>query len=301
MKLPAEIESVVASLMDAHGGIGNVAFLELPRLVADHVEKAIVFTPQARPALLVMIAPAAYPDCVREAFVRADAARLALGGGVAQAVQVALRNGFVDGRRFAVVPYLTPPGGGWLPLGWERRRWRRPVLAWLREVTRQTVVLPPEESYAEDFFAPLQALSVLTAVGEGVREAARASIHDLEVGRWQPRWVLAHNDLWLGNLLRPRPRPPGAPPFAVIDWGGSRVRGYPMYDLLRIASSLHLPAASLRRELREHSALIGCDPAHAKDHLLTALGGLSLTLGQWPVERFAAAAHRLLALMDEAG
>ena len=301
MNLPVEIESAVETLMEAHGGIGGVEFLKLPHLVPDHVEKAVVFTPQARPALLIMIAPPAYPDCVREAFGRAEAARLALDGTIGEAVQVTLCKGFAAGQSFAVVPYLTPPARGRLRQRWERLRLRGPVLAWLREVTRQTVSVPPERALADGFFDPLRALCGHVAVSERVRAAARASLGALEGGRWQPRWVLAHNDLWIGNLLRRPPLLPGAPAFAVIDWGGSRVRGYPIYDLLTLATSIHLPSASLRRELREHSVLLGCEPAQAKDHLLAALGALSLDLGEWPVERFAATAHQFVTLMDEAG
>ncbi|MCE9660679.1 MAG: aminoglycoside phosphotransferase family protein [Burkholderiales bacterium] len=301
MKLPEEIESAVESLMEPHGGIGGVEFLALPRLVPDHVEKAVVFTPEARPALLVMIAPAAYPDCVRDAFGRAEAARLALGGTIGEAVQVALCKGFAASQSFAVVPYLRPRGSGRLRQRWERLRLRGPVLAWLREATRRTVSVPPEGALADGFVEPLRALCAHAAVGEQVRSAARASLGALEAGRWQPRWVLAHNDLWIGNLLRRPSVRDGAPAFAVIDWGGSRVRGYPMYDLLTMATSIRLPTASLRRELRQHSALLGCEPAHAKDHLLAALGALALDLGEWPVERFAATARQFVSLMDEAG
>ena len=301
LKLPVEIESAVQPLMNAHGGIGSVELLALPRLVPDYVEKAIVFTPQAEPALLVMIAPPAYPDCVRDAFRRAGEARLALRGTIGEAVQVALCNGSADGQSFAVVPYLSPLARGRLRRRWDKLRLRRPVLTWLREVTRQTVSVPPADAHVESFFKPLLSLSTHEAVSERVREAARDSLRALESGRWQPRWVLAHNDLWLGNLLHRRPVQTEAPGFAVIDWGASRVRGYPVYDLLTMATSINLSTRSLRRELREHSAMLGCEPANASHHLLAALGALSLTLGQWPVERFAATAHRFVTLMDEAG
>ena len=287
--------------MGAHGGIGSVEFLHLPRLVPDYVEKAIVFTPQARPALLVMISSRAYPDSVEDAFQRAAAARDALGEGASgAAVQVALRQGRSDGQSFAVVPYLWPIGRGRFSSRWDRFRLRRPVLEWLREVTRRTVSSAPEATWAESFVNPLQALSRLEAAGERVRHAAVASERALERRSWEPRWVLAHNDLWLGNFLRRRADPAGIPAFAVIDWGASQVLGYPVYDFLALANSVSLSTASLRRELREYCAALGCEPAHARHHLLAALGALSLVLGEWPVERFAARAERFLTLMEAA-
>jgi hypothetical protein len=299
MKLPREIESAVQPLMTAHGGIGSVEFLPLPRRIADHVEKAVVFTPKARPALLVMLAPRAYPDCVRDALERAAAARRALGDDViGAAVQVALCHGFVDRQSFAVVPYLTPMGRDRLRRRWHKFRLRRPVFEWLREVTRRTIMVLPREAHLSSVSTPLLALLSMEGLGEHVRQAASDSLRELEGGRWQPQWVLAHNDLWVGNFLRRRPDPAGVPSFAVIDWGASQIRGFPVYDLLAIASSISISTASLRRELREYCAVLGCETAHARHHLLVALGTLSLSLGEWPVERFATRAQRFLAYLE---
>jgi hypothetical protein len=300
-KLPPEIETAVQPLMSAQGGIGSVEFLDLPRLVPDYVEKAIVFSPQARPALLVMIASRAYPDSVRDAFGRACAARGALGEGTTgAAVQVALCQGDTGGQSFAVVPYLSPISRDRLRRRWDRFCLRRPVFDWLGEVTRRTLVTPPETSWEDGFVKPLMALSRLEVVGERIRLAAGASLRALERRSWEPRWVLAHNDLWLGNLLRRRPDPAGMPGFAVIDWGASRLPGHPVYDFFSFANSIHLSAASLRRELRQYCVALGCEPGQSRHHLLVALGALSLTLGEWPVERFAATAQRYLTFVEGA-
>lgn len=301
MKLPAEIESALEPLMSEHGGIGSVELLAMPRLVADYVEKAIVFTTAARPALLVMIAPPAYPDAVRDAFARAAAARSALGDSRAAAsVQVALHQGMTDRQSFAVVPYLTPMGRGRLRRRWDRWRLRGPVFEWLEEVTRRTVAAVPETAYETGFLAPLAALSRMPQLDQRVREGAGASRRALEAGRWRPRWVLAHNDLWLGNLLfRPRP-PPGTPGFAVIDWGASRSRGQPAYDFFSFANSVNLKPSPLRRRLAAYCEALGCAPSEVRHHLLAALAAHATSLGEWPVERFAATAQRLFDLADSA-
>jgi hypothetical protein len=301
MKLPSEIASAVEPLMGAQGGIGSVEFLPLPRLVADSAEKAIVFTPEARPALVVMIAPPAYPDAVRDAYACAAAARLALGeGAIGSAVQVALCEGVTEGRSFAVVPYLTPMGRGRLRRRWDRLRLRGPVLAWLREVTRRTVVILPEAAVPDSVAKPLRGLAGMEVVGERVRAAARDSLRALDSGHWQPRWVLAHNDFWLGNFLFRRPEAAGMPGFAVIDWGASQVRGYPLYDFLSFANSVDLSSGALRRRLGEYCSALGCAPAEARFHLMAALAALSTRLGEWPVRRFAATAERLLFRLEAA-
>jgi hypothetical protein len=299
MKLPAEIESALEPLMSGYGGIGSVEFLAMPRLVADYVEKAIIFTPEARPALLVMIAPPAYPDAVRDAFARAAAARGALGDArAAAAVQVALSEGVTDRQSFAVVAYLTPIGRGRFRRRWDRWRLRGPVFDWLGELTRRTVVTVPEAEHASAFLAPLEALSRMEVVGERVRRAAEDSRRALNEGRWQPRWVLAHNDLWFGNFLFRRAEAKGGPGFVVIDWGASRLRGYPAYDFFSFANSVNLSVAPLRRRLLAYCEALGCPPAHARHHLLAALAAHSTALGEWPVERFAATAQKLLGVAE---
>jgi hypothetical protein len=213
-------------------------------------------------------------------------------------VQVALREGRAGGRSFAVVPYLRPIGRGRLRRRWDRWRLRAPVFAWLDEVTRRTVQPPPEAALGGAFRAPLLGLADMAAVGARVREAAKESLRALEAGRWQPRWVLAHNDLWLGNFLFRRPEPAGSPGFAVIDWGASQLQGHPAYDFFSFANSIHLSSRPLRRQLEGYCAALGCPPGHARHHLLAALAALATALGEWPVERFAATAERLLGLAE---
>ncbi|MEZ6192172.1 MAG: phosphotransferase [Phycisphaerales bacterium] len=67
---------------------------------------------------------------------------------------------------------------------------------------------------------------------EAVRRAAEIGIRGLEQGRWKPRFVLMHNDLWKDNILLD-----DEGRIAVIDWPGSTVKGYAMYDLVRLADS----------------------------------------------------------------
>ena len=79
-----------------------------------------------------------------------------------------------------------------------------------------------------------------------------------------------------------------------------RLRGYPAYDFLTFASSIRLAPASLRRELRVYCGALGCEPPQVRHHLVAALGALSLALGEWPAERFAATAHSFLELLEAA-
>jgi hypothetical protein len=80
----------------------------------------------------------------------------------------------------------------------------------------------------------------------------------------------------------------------VIDWPGGRLRGHPLFDLLRLARSLQLPRRQLRRELGRHCDLLGCEPEAASWHLASALARLHGVLEHFPVDRFSRLAEQCL-------
>ena len=76
-------------------------------------------------------------------------------------------------------------------------------------------------------------------------------------------------------------------PFIVIDWPGAKMRGYLMYDLLRLANSMRLSTRALRREVLRHCQIVDIEPVSARGHLLAGLGYLGLNLGCFPPEVYA--------------
>ena len=115
--------------------------------------------------------------------------------------------------------------------------------------------------------------------------------------------MLEHGDLWLGNVLRP-PAPPWTPPdrgpwppFVLIDWRGSTVRGHAFYDLLRAVESLGLPPAGVRQEVVRHASILGCHPEDGAGYLLAAIGTIGQSLGCFDVSRFRDLARRLVGLL----
>ena len=109
-------------------------------------------------------------------------------------------------------------------------------------------------------------------------------MRQLQNGEWQPQFVLAHNDLWLGNVLH---APAGGKyPFAIIDWLGASTRGYAIYDLVRLAQSTGLARNAIAVELESHRALLECRREQLQFYLLAALGSILLNLEAFPRERF---------------
>ncbi len=287
MNFPTEIDQAVRALMATRGGLGSIQRLDLPHRVADQAEKSLVFNEAGSPSLVVMTAPALFPHCVREAALRARSARARIDGLAGAAVLTALHLGDCDGRSFAVTRFLDPTRHGGIGGRWQRWRLRGAVLHWLRDVTLRTSTALAEGDSNTYFALPLEQLAAHPAVGLTVQAHARSALRDLGAGAWRPRWVLAHNDFWFGNLLHSPRDNPAAYPFAVIDWGGSSLQGHAMYDLVCMARSMSLPHAAFQAEIRAHSNMLECEPAYALHHLTAALAHLAGNLGQWPVERFA--------------
>lgn len=88
--------------------------------------------------------------------------------------------------------------------------------------------------------------------------------------------------------------------FVIIDWAGSEIYGYAMYDLVGLAQSMRLNARNLRREVVRHCRLLRCEPADATSYLVAALGHIAMNLERFPIDRYAHMAESCFATLDHA-
>jgi hypothetical protein len=113
-----------------------------------------------------------------------------------------------------------------------------------------------------------------------------------------------HNDLWKGNILLPSGddhRDKQTFPFFVIDWRGSRVDGFPLFDLVRVSMSLQLTAKELRRELMHSCQSLGCDFSDAPYYVAAALGEIASRNDQFPLQAFLGMAEHCFAELRKVG
>lgn len=285
-KVPPEIDRSVRELLAERGGFSRMRHLPLARKVADHCEKLIAHDSAGDPAAFIVISPRAHPGAVLDACARARAAHEQLQGAVAEAVLLPWRVGEADGLSFSVTEYALPLGGHDLLSRFRRRSAGRRAIDWLHHVASQTVVDVPDADIESRVAAPLRRLAADAELPASVRAGGREALAALDAGHWRPRQQLAHNDFWWNNLVRPATPARSGWPY-VIDWGGAAVRGFPMFDLLRMSHSLRLPARAFARQLRRGAEAIGGEPAQASHHVLAALAGLGDNLGQWPKAQYA--------------
>ena len=272
--------------MQAHGGVRSVRLLAMPHLVADHADKYLVFGPGRSASAVITVSPPGYPSAVQDAAAHAVAAKERLGEALGANVLVPWHVGESDGVSFAITPFCRSFREGTLAGRLWKLRIRRPVFGWLREVTRSTATVPAPPQLEQRFGAPLRRIAAHGLLAADMRDAARRALDELDAAAWRPRSVMAHNDFWFGNLLRPAHSAAERNVFVVIDWGGSDVAGHGIYDLVRMSMSLHLAAPAFGREIALHCQALDCEPSQAGHHLLCALGRLADNLGEWPLAEF---------------
>ncbi len=297
LQLPADILATLDQLLRDRGGLGRVSAVALRRLVEDHCDKFIVFSRAGQPIAFVVLSPPEFPQAAALAAAAAIKASEQLGSELGATVLTPLHVGEHVGSTYTVTAFCRPLSANRWVSRWQRWRLGAPLLDWLEAVTRHTAS-PVDTEQTERLFArPLAALAAHRGVDDEIRARAAAAGDALAAGRWQPRTVLAHNDFWVGNLLR-REQAGRHTPFYVIDWAGALPAGHGIYDLVRIAMSMGMSSSQVRQAVARHCEVLGCEPAMASHYLASALGHLSLNLGEWPPAQFAqtaAVCHRYLA------
>lgn len=116
--------------------------------------------------------------------------------------------------------------------------------------------------------------------------------------------MLAHNDLWQGNLLLLPRRTwwlssPPSRPFAVIDWRGSSTRGHAFVDLLCLAESTRMGVNALSRELAEHAWLVNCDLIDVRGYTLASMGLIGMDLGCFEPRRWVLATETMWSALQD--
>jgi hypothetical protein len=293
--LSADAIDAVHQVMAARGGVGSVVPMNLLKLVADHAAKFLVTDASGASAAVVSVSPSSDPEVAMRAHELASQARAELGDTLGDCVLIPWHVGRAEGVSFSISAYGRPLWGAW-------SRWRvgPEALRWLEAATKKTERPMTTPGAAAQLADGLRRLAAHPALSSRSRLAASRSVAALAAGEWLPRQVLAHFDLWSGNLLW-TPRGHESPwPFAIIDWGGSRTDGFAAYDLVRLGESLRLRPPALARQLMLHGAALGCPAAHMRHHFMAALSQLADKLGEWPAESFGATADSCLDRLDRA-
>jgi hypothetical protein len=260
--------------------------------VADEIAKFILSDAMGRPVGMLHLSSEVSPNlAARGAAMALDAAR-SLGAAGGSHVLQAAATGVCDGRTFAVYPYQAHLSRWRVLRAMQRVRLRGYVLQWLRSIAESTTHDLAQADREASVVEPLRFIERAEGVSVEARSIAREAIDRIAQGRWTPRAVLMHGDLWSGNILLDPTRPFRARGFCVIDWAGATARGFGVYDLVRLGMSFRLTPARLRREIEDHCGILECEPRDGLSHLVAALGVLGRQRECFPFDRYVAMANR---------
>jgi hypothetical protein len=237
---------------------------------------------------ILFVAPFEHPDAAdaqRNAMLRIAEA---LPPSLSRTLLPIVGNGYFGERSFLVLPRCIPLSSGRVGRFLDKTRVAADLLPWLRDLASWKAHEPADP---QRFIAAFNALIRMEDLPNDLRDTARRierSVSDRAIRLWH---VPMHGDLWRNNVMR---RDDGS--LAVIDWAGSEVDGYGIYDLVRFKQSFNIPDARYRSELRWYAELMGGEDA-VTAHLLGALGHYADRLGEFPRERFVTLATDCYALL----
>lgn len=232
----------------------------------------------------VHVSPAKFPPAVSNACLKAKAFAVAVGSPIDRAVLLPIAEGECGQRSLAVFPFVRPFALNGARFRIERLIFAPAVLRWLHKIATLSQTGANRSELAATYTANLDALLGAPGIYPGLAKASARAIEKMNSNKFLPRAVPMHGDLWLGNLLRHARR--NRLDFVIIDWGGSLVQGFPVFDLVRLAISLRFSPQRLRRELTRHANALGCSLIDTQVYLLAALGHFARHRGEMPIEAF---------------
>ena len=280
-QLASELARVAAPLIGPARSFEN--FGER-KILVDATSKFLVRDDAGNPELVVLCSAAGGPEIVARGVQRARDIAEALGDDLGRAVLLPVGEGDVDGRTFAIFRYCTPlieSGPRW----WVQRSMVRPrLIRWLIDSSRKTAIAIPTDSLDRCVYEPLAAMLADDGHSPELRELAEEALRAARAGDWQPRHVFMHDDLWSGNVLLDRQLVEGRHPgrFVVIDWAGARVRGYPLYDFLRLSASFGLKRGPFYQALDQYCGAVEYNRTEASYAFANAAAELGQRLEHWP-------------------
>jgi len=261
-------------LIARSGVFGKTLSLKRFSQGADDPDSKLVYLSQGKPGLVIVVSPALFPDVVAEECRKAAEMRSLLGD-LGVPILEPLDAGRILASTYAVLPYRRPLSQRPILRRLDDMRVNRYLFEWLLQVARRHSISGEVSRYERAFRALDQAVSPESATAALLR---KAETH-LQSGRFVARSVPMHGDLWKGNVLRGA----GPAPFTLIDWRGSSVDGFPIFDLIRAANSFHISPSALCRQLQLHRAALGCQMEDIPLYLLGALGHFAERRGEMPL------------------
>lgn len=271
------------------GGFSHADALAEAENVTDGTTKIVIYNNNNEMVAFLLCGYSKYSDVCSRNVKKNIEIKNNLGGELGVVLLTPIVFGEIGGVEYSVWPYCDPLGSD---LGYIRRKiqlfqYRKLVITWIRNVNEYTIASASKQEISDDFLHPLQRLMGNKNISMRIKDEINWQISCLEASSWTPYFVMAHNDLWEGNLLINKNNVANAfHGLTIIDWAGGSYRSFAINDLVRISISLQVSRVVFSNELLAHCTILQCDKRNAMGYLLAGFAFLAENLGQFPEERF---------------
>ena len=257
---------------------------------ADASYKAIINDVRGQPVAFLICSNPVNPELVSRNVEKARQAGRVLSPELSSVIQTPMLEGRHESLSWALFSIKRPLSDNKWHWRWQKVLLAPRVTRWLTDVTRASRMDIEDGHIGPALISPLEDLAGDQQFPAGIRNGARKAVRRLVSGAWTPKFVLAHNDLWKGNIMLPAPgeEERSRHGFYVIDWAGSSIRGFAMFDLMKLSQSFKYPGFYSRRIIVKHCEILECNLDDALSYLLAAIAGLGRNLEHFPRHRYVA-------------
>ncbi len=256
---------------------------------ADHTYVFMV-TSQNGCKYVLIISNNQYPKMVRRAIDKIQEAKSILYGWPQNVVEMPILIGDLNNNSYGLWLFRNPISKNRYIRFVQKIVLGNKVKAWLETIAAQTRKNDlSQDTINNNFIEPINALLTISKLTHLLSNDCHIVLANISSGNFKPIHVLQHSDLWHGNILISnvfRLFNPSNNGFVIIDWAGSRISGYPFFDLITLSISLNNYPAKTTRYIESMMLIFKCSRADVLAYYLCALGKLYQELENFPEDRF---------------
>jgi len=270
---------------------------------ADASYKSIIKNIHGEPVAFLICSNPVNPELVSRNVEKARQAGRVLSPELRSVIQTPILEGAYENLSWALFSIKRPLSDNKWHWRWQKVLLAPHLTKWLTDVTRGSKMDIEARQISQALISPLQDLAGDQQFPADIRKSAEKAVERLMSGVWTPKFVLAHNDLWKGNIMLPAPgeRGKARQKFYIIDWAGSSTKGFAFFDLMKLSQSFKYPNFYSRRIIVKHCEILGCHVDDARSYLLAAIASLGRNLEHFPRHRYVAMSvelcHRLSGIL----
>lgn len=291
---PITAEELINSLSDNPGflravervaRLGSIDVMRMPSpRVADSTLLLVVKDQKAKPLGVVHVSQAGDPDQVKRSCSKAKSIAEKLGGPLNSPVLLPLWLGEAEGRSCSFTQLKVATECGWV-WSYQKRRMRQPVLEWLFASARKTIKMADPNEGPQLFFGNLSYFDGKVGFTKEFNNAVASAKSALTKGKWTPRHMVDHNDLWKGNVMLEN-KYSHYHKFYVIDWAAANLQGYGILDFITFSKSFGVRSESMAKWLSRYAELLDGNVDAILYQYLAGMGHLGRNLNNFPYDRF---------------